>query len=349
MRVLLLLYLVGTWLLSCSAIQPTPLPSVESFSTLLPTLTNTLTPTRVAPSAAFVISSPTATNPPRPAPSSTPTIVARTATPWPQPQGRGSCEEKKFRSAALNQEMPFYLYLPPGYSSAQAQRRYPVLYLLSGLGAQHKEWYNFNLCGVMDDLIANNKAKPMIVVMPSGNDNPAGGVGSYWFNHAPPPVSDGKRWGDYIWQDLVTFIDKNYRTIPARENRAIGGLSAGGQAALMHGLTHPEIFSIVGAHSPSFRHADGVIPYFGDQNYYNQYDPVWLVQNTQTWRQLTLWIDVGDHDDQWGTAILAYHDLLVKLGVPHEFHLFYGFHDPPYWAVHTPDYLQWYASKLTGQ
>jgi enterochelin esterase-like enzyme len=244
--------------------------------------------------------------------------------------------------------MPFYLYLPPGYS-VQSQRRYPTLYLLSGLGGNYKEWYNFGICGIMDELIATGKAKPMIIVMPSGNDNPAGGVGMYWFNHAPPPVSDGERWGDYVWKDLVTYIDANYRTLPKRESRAIGGLSAGGQAALMHGFTHPELFSIVGAHSPSFRRADGSVAYFGDEEYYNQYDPIWLVQNTDTWKQLTIWIDDGDHDDQWGSAILAYHDLLVKLGVPHEFHLFYGFHDPPYWAIHTPDYLLWYASKLVGQ
>jgi enterochelin esterase family protein len=130
--------------------------------------------------------------------------------------------------------MPFYLYLPPGYNT-QSARRYPALYLLSGLGGNYKEWYNFNLCGIMDDFIAAGKVKPMIVVMPSGNDNPAGGIGSFWINHAPPPISDGKRWGDYVWKDLVTYIDTNYRTIQRRESRGVGGLSAGGQAALMHG------------------------------------------------------------------------------------------------------------------
>jgi len=244
--------------------------------------------------------------------------------------------------------MPFYIYLPPGYST-QAQRRYPTMYLLSGLGGNHKEWHGFNACGIMDEMINSGQAKPAIMVMPSGNDNPAGGVGSFWINHAPPPVSDGKRWGDYIWKDLVTFIDANYRTIPKRESRAIGGLSAGGQAALMHGLMHPELFSIVGAHSPSFRRADGSVPYFGDEKFYNPYDPVWLVQNTQTWRELTIWIDVGDHDDQWGASIIEYHDLLVALGVPHDWNLFYGFHDPPYWATNVPKYLAWYASKLVGQ
>ncbi len=337
---------------SCSirATLTPPLTATPAFtSTLLPTFTQT--PRAPAPSPTRTRSptttlTPTITLSPTPLP--TPTVT-RTPTPWPLPSGRSACDEKRFRSAALGQDMPYYIYLPPGYADSQAQRRYPTLYLLSGLGGNYKEWQGYGACPTMDRLIANRQAQPMIVVMPSGNDNPAGGVGSYWFNHAPPPVGDGKRWGDYIWQDLVSYIDANYRTIPRRESRAIGGLSAGGQAALMFGYTHPERFGVVGAHSPSFRHADGVVAFFGDQNYFNQYDPEWLVQNTQTWRELTLWIDVGDHDDQWGQAIVAYHNLLVALRVPHEWHLFYGFHDPAYWATHVPDYLTWYSSKLLGQ
>lgn len=244
--------------------------------------------------------------------------------------------------------MPFYLYLPRGYFD-QTRRRYPVVYLLSGLGGKHTEWKEYGLCDVMDQFIAAGKVKPMIVVMPSGNDNPTGGIGSYWFNHAPPPQSDGKKWGDYVWKDLVSYIDANYRTLTRRESRAIGGLSAGGQGALTGALTHPDLFSIVGAHSPSFRGADGSVAYFGDENYYNQYDPTWLVQNTQTWRGLTIWIDVGISDDQWGQAIVAYHNLLVSIGVPHEWRQFYGGHDFPYWAKNASDYLLWYASKLIGE
>ena len=198
------------------------------------------------------------------------------------------------------------------------------MYLLSGLGGNYREWVQYGVCSEMDGLVRNGRVQPMIVVMPSGNDSPAGGLGSYWFNHAPPPLSDGKRWGDYIWQDVVNYVDTNYRTIPRRESRAIGGLSAGGQGALTHALTHPEIFSAVGAHSPSFRRADGSVAAFGDPAYYQQYDPIWLAQNTQTWKELAIWIDDGDADNQWGTAIREYHDLLVALDIPHEWHIFPG-------------------------
>jgi enterochelin esterase-like enzyme len=201
----------------------------------------------------------------------------------------------------------------------------------------------------MDQLILSGRVQPMILVMPSGNDNPAVGSGSYWFNHAPPPASDGKRWGDYICQDLVTYIDSKYRTLPRRESRAIGGLSAGGQGALTHAFTRPEIFSVIGAHSPSFRQADGSLPEFGDPAYYNQYDPVWLVQNTQTWRQLKIWIDDGDADTEWGSAIRDYHDLLTSLGIPHDWHVFPGAHAPAYWQANASTYLQWYSSMTSPQ
>ena len=249
----------------------------------------------------------------------------------------------------LGEEMPLVVYLPPGYFDSQVTRRYPTVYLLSGIGSNYKEWPGYNACGWMDGLVASGKIQPMIVVMPSGNDNPAGGLGSEWFNHAPPPMSDGKRWGDYIWQDVVGYVDANYRTLPRRASRAIGGLSAGGQGALTLALTHPELFSAVGAHSPSFRRADGSIPAFGNQAYYNQYDPIWLVQNTQTWRQLAIWMDDGDNDTNWGQADREFDSLLISLNIPHEWHVFPGTHDPPYWITSVPNYLSWYASQLVGQ
>ena len=261
---------------------------------------------------------------------------------------RGECSAQSFYSAALGEQMSFSLYLPPGYFD-ETDRRYPTVYLLSGGGGNYKEWVEYNICPQMDQLVLSSQVQPMIIVMPSGNDNPAVGTGSYWFNHALPPVSDGKRWGDYIWQDMVTYIDSNYRTLPQRVSRAIGGLSAGGQGALTHALMHPEVFSVLGAHSPSFRRADGSMADFGDQTYYNQYDPIWLVNNTQTWRQLAIWMDDSDSDTQWGSAIRDFHVLLTSLDIPHDWHTYPGTHAPAYWMANLPNYLKWYASELVGQ
>ncbi|MCX7838806.1 MAG: esterase family protein [Anaerolineae bacterium] len=340
--------------IGCAA--PTLTPSPSPTFTLAPTVTVTprtairlSTPSNNAtytPTSTFV---PTATRTPTltsvPTPTRTPT---RTATPWPPPRGSSECNVREFYSEALGHSIRLFLYLPIGYYN-QNPRRYPTVYLLSGIGGSHLEWPTYGVCQVMDELTLAGRVQPMIVVMPSGNDNPAGGIGSYWVNHAPPPMSDGKRWGDYIWRDLVRYIDSNYRTIPYRNSRAIGGLSAGGQGALTHALTHPEVFGVVGAHSPSFRRADGSIPALGDPTFYNQYDPIWLVQNTRAAEQLQIWIDDGDADTQWGTAIREFRELLVARNIPHEWHVFPGGHEPSYWMSLVPTYLQWYSSKLIGQ
>ncbi|MBI5029214.1 MAG: hypothetical protein HZB51_01705 [Chloroflexi bacterium] len=255
--------------------------------------------------------------------------------------GRSAMIDTTFRSQLLDRVVPILVYLPPGY--ADSNRRYPTLYLLGGFAGDYREWSYWGVCQALEALTRAGKIQPMIVVMPDGDH-------SYWFNHAPVPGSNGKPWGDYVWHDVVGFIDQNFRTLPYAQSRAIGGLSAGGQGALMLGLTHPEVFSIVGAHSPSLRGADGSIPFFGTPEYFKQYDPQWLIANTQTWKQLTIWIDVGKEDTQWGGVIVPFHVWLDKLGVKHDFqNSWQGVHEDSYWTAHLPDYLMWYSAKLKSE
>ncbi len=254
------------------------------------------------------------------------------------PTGKSELLETNFYSAELKQEMPILIYLPLGYFDSS--QRYPTLYMLSGFAGDYHEWNNWGMCDALETLTRHGQIQPMIVVMPEGGR-------SYWFNHATGPGNDGKPWGDYVWRDVVGYVDANYRTLPQSSSRAIGGLSAGGQAAFMLALTHPDVFSIAGGHSPSTRHADGSLPNWGDQAYFQQYDPIWLFQHTTTWKQLTLWIDVASGDDQWGPADHDLHNLLLSLGVPHDFtDSWPGIHDDYYWGAHIPDYLVWYSSKL---
>jgi enterochelin esterase-like enzyme len=254
---------------------------------------------------------------------------------------RSDLIDARFYSDLLDEVMPLLIYLPPGYYDSQ--HRYPAVYMLSGFAGDYREWATYGACSILDTLIRGGKVQPMIMVMPEGEQ-------SWWFNHAPVPGSDGKPYGDYVWKDVVSHIDANYRTLPRRESRAIGGLSSGGQGALMLGLTHPEVFSVIGAHSPSFRGADGSLVIFGDPDYFKQYDPIWIIQNSDTWKQLTIWIDKGKEDQQWGSAIEYFHALLDQYGVSHEFQdAWYGTHDGNYWAAHLSDYLVWYASKLKGE
>lgn len=238
--------------------------------------------------------------------------------------------------------MPILIYLPPGYRDSQ--RRYPVLYMLHGYGGPYTEWEKWGLFADVDPMIRSGEIQPMIIVLPEGER-------SWWFNHWPvvTPNNDGKPWGDYVWKEVVSYVDANYRTLPRRASRAVGGLSSGGQAALMLGMTHPEVFGIVGAHSPSFRQADGSMEFFGNQDFFNQYDPIWLVQNTQTARQLTIWMDDGSDDDVWGESIQKYKNLLESLNIPFEWHTWPGRHEGTYWGPHIPNYLVGYSSKLMGQ
>lgn len=274
---------------------------------------------------------------PRPSSIPIPTLTPRI----PVAAARSDLIDAKFYSPLIGKEMPVLIYLPPGYYNTD--RRYPVLYLLGGFAGDYREWAVYGACHVLDAMIRGGAVQPMILVMPEGDK-------SWWFNHAPVAGSDGKRYGDYVWQEVVGFTDANYRTLARRESRAIGGLSAGGQAALMLALTQPQVFSIAGAHSPSIRGADGSLAVFGDREYFKQYDPLWLVQNTTTWKQISIWIDVGSEDTNWGDAIREWHRVLDALGVDHEFQdTWQGKHDSDYWRARLPDYWMWYSSKLEGE
>ena len=296
----------------------------------------TLTPTQ--PIAACSVSDPPPSN-------VTPTALEAIkplgyAPPLPPLSGRSQLVEGKFYSAELEEEMPILVYLPPGYFDTA--RRYTVLYMLGGWVGDFREWTWWGLCDEAELLTRRGYIQPMIIVTPEGGR-------SYWFNHARVDGSDGKPYGDYIWKDVVGYVDANYRTLPQRASRAIGGLSAGGQAAFMLALTHPEVFSIAGGHSLSLRGADGSLAFFGTRDYFKQYDPAWLVENTDTWKNLTLWIDVGANDDQWGGPIHDFHAQLVRENVPHDWiDTWPGDHDSNYWSMHIGDYLSWYSSKLIG-
>lgn len=310
--------------------DPTASPTASPSSTATKTPTQTLVPTR--------------TNTPTP---------RSTATPYPVPTGKITRIDAQFTSASLQTDREVIIYLPPGYST-QATRRYPVVYLLHGYGGFDKphttEWESWGLQNIVEEMILNGSIQPLIVAQPIAFM--PDGQNSLFFNHGPG--TDGKPWGDYIWRDVVSYIDSNYRTIASARSRAIAGYSFGGQGALSLAFLHPEIFAVVGGHSPSFRGADGSIGYINDWNYFNQFDPIWLVQNKTSARQLSIWMDVALGDDKVrdcgpgsDRCVESFHQLLLAKGVPHEWHdAWEGPHEGSYWMGHTPDYFKWYSSKL---
>ncbi len=251
---------------------------------------------------------------------------------WAMPAG--SWMDRAFYSAALGRWMPYRVYLPPSYNSPdQAGTRYPVLYLLHGLGGRYDEWSGYGVEEVANQLYDAGSFGDIIMVAPQG------GLG-YWMNQ-----DGGTPWGDYVARDLVAHVDATYRTIPRREARALGGISMGAHGALQLALNYPDVFSIVGAHSPSLRDQSSAPAYFGTGATFARHDPLSLVRDSSLSSPPQIWIDAGQNDF-WRPSAEALHQALLDRGWPHEWHVYPGEHDGWYWGDHLWDYLPFYSAAF---
>jgi enterochelin esterase family protein len=172
----------------------------------------------------------------------------------------GTVEITWHRSPVLGQMRQLWVYLPPGY--AKDRRRYPIVYLLHGRNGTAADWTQAGLINfVTDNLIAERRAVPMIIVMP-------------WLHALPfdaPPLESNDVLADYLLKDVMPLMEGKYRVAGDRAHRALVGLSLGGAATLATGLAHPELFGYLAAYStggppaelekrilPSVEHTDGV-------------------------------------------------------------------------------------------
>jgi enterochelin esterase-like enzyme len=250
----------------------------------------------------------------------------------PSPGGRSGTA--RFESAALGRVMPYLVYLPPGYDAHPAAR-YPVLYMLHGMGGDERQWQRLGLLTAAERLIATGEIPPMIIVMPRGDQ-------AYWMDHA----GNGPRWGRFVVTELVDDVDIHYRTIADRDHRAIGGVSMGGHGALQLALNNPDRFATVGSHSLVLRRHSEAPAYFGDASWFAAHDPVSLVQQRpDAARRLSLWIDVG-REDGWSGRDEAFHAQLVAAGSAHLWQEWPGGHDDAYWSAHLDDYLTYYGDRF---
>ncbi|HEX6463591.1 MAG TPA: alpha/beta hydrolase-fold protein [Vicinamibacterales bacterium] len=158
----------------------------------------------------------------------------------------GSMDWNVHHSTAYDDTHEFLVYLPPGYFQSTA--RYPVLYLVHGAGDTAMAWGTAGAANlILDSLIAEKRAVPMIVVMPfNGSNNPAVPNGGGRGASGAPTVS---RFEEYLLKDLIPYVDAKYRVAPGRANRAMAGLSAGGAATYNIGMKHLELFSAFGLFS----------------------------------------------------------------------------------------------------
>jgi enterochelin esterase-like enzyme len=248
----------------------------------------------------------------------------------------GTLQDDRLPSPIIGEELPYRVYLPPDYET-NPSRRYPVLYMLHGAGGNYTEWSDSFLPERLDQMIRDGEVPPLILVMPDDSgDGP-----TYWANWS----NGGPRWADYVIQDVVGAIDQRYRTLPTGSARAIGGLSMGGLGALHIAMRRPDVFGVVGAHSPSIRVERDPTLWFLTGDNWNEHDPIWLAQHAPDIEQVRIWLDAGDADI-WLENISVLHRALLGRGVPHEWHIFSGEHEAEYWIAHVPDYVRFYASAL---
>jgi len=204
------------------------------------------------------------------------------------------------------------IYTPPGFSK---KRKYPVLYLLHGIGGDEKEWLNGGKPQViLDNLYAENKIEPMIVVMPNGramkDDRAVGNV----FDSAK--VQAFATFEKDLLNDLIPYIEKNFPVLTDREHRAIAGLSMGGGQSLNFGLGNLNKFAWIGGFSsaPNTKRPEELVP-----------DPEVAKQKLKL-----LWISCGDNDGLI-TFSKRTHDYLYEKNIPHIYYIEPGVHDFKVW------------------
>lgn len=155
----------------------------------------------------------------------------------------GDVRERWYLSKTTGGWRRVYTYTPPGYDT-ERDARYPVLYLQHGAGEDERGWSNQGrMAFIMDNLIAERKAVPMLVVMEKGYATRAGEMPS------PNPGRMANAFEDVLSRDLIPYIDATYRTMPDRDHRALAGLSMGGFQAYSIGLNHLDLFSAIGGFS----------------------------------------------------------------------------------------------------
>ena len=224
------------------------------------------------------------------------------------PHGRLEMVGYDSKSVGVTRKMQ--VYTPPGYSK---DKKYPVLYLLHGIGGDETEWQRFAAPNVLlDNLIADGKAVPMIVVMPNGraqkNDRAEGDV----FKSAPAFAA----FEQDLLEDVIPTIESRYAVAADPQHRALAGLSMGGGQSLNFGLTHLDTFAWIGAFSaaPNTKPAKELVP-----------DP-----DAAKPKLKLLFVSCGKKDGLIRIS-QGVHAYLKDNGVPHVWHVDGNAHDPTHW------------------
>ena len=204
----------------------------------------------------------------------------------------GSVTRRWYSSPTLGLSRRVTIYTPPGYETSS--QKYPVLYLLHGSGGDEEAWIALGRTAqIMDNLIAQGKAKPMLVVMPNGNAGDAAAPGESSKGLYKPTFARGNRAlagkTETAFKDIIAFIESNYRVKKDKASRAIAGLSMGGGHTIVISANYPNTFDYVGVFSAAiFQSRDDLEPVYQD------FDNKLKAQKENGYK--LYWIGVGNKD-----------------------------------------------------
>jgi putative tributyrin esterase len=254
--------------------------------------------------------------------------------------------EESVNSAALGRTMKYRVLLPEAYDSSL--RRYPVLYLLHGLGGNYLDWT------MRSNLAEYTRTLPLIVVMPDGENQ--------WYTNA----ADGNaRFEDYVFTDLPADVVQKFRTVNSRYGRAIAGLSMGGYGALKNALKRPGAFSMVGAFSGAFEvtrsgrlerligaaESERMAKIFGpaESETRKTNDVFALAAGMKPAGAPYVYIDCGIGDNELIAANREVVAALHKAGVAYEYHEVAGAHTWDYWDRQIRQFLPVLMKKMANE
>ena len=250
----------------------------------------------------------------------------------------GTVARRWYTSPTLGTTRRITVYTPAGYETSG--KRYPVLYLLHGMGNDEEAWLTLGRAAqILDNLIAAGKAEEMIVVMPNGNVDQQAAPGESAEGLCTPQFQlphtmDGTFEGSF--RDIISFVESSYRTVERKEARAIAGLSMGGFHALHISRTLPDTFGSVGLFSAA------ILPeekYMADGEFYADLEQSLMRQHEKGVG--LYWIACGNSDFLWDDN-REYRRLLDRIGFPYTFRESDGGHVWSNWRI----YLSEFAAQL---
>jgi len=239
----------------------------------------------------------------------------------------GTLTEVEYFSKTTNAARKCFVFTPNGYDP---QIKYPVLYLLHGIGGTHTEWLNGNPNEILSNLIALGETPPMIAVIPN--------VRAAHDDSLPPKIFSYENLDAFdnfindLRNDLMPFISANYPVSEKREERAIAGLSMGGRESLFIGFSLPDIFGYIGAFSP----APGLLSNSGSLPGSDEDFPGQLKLNEFTlpdnFKEKTfILVCNGNQDGLIHDVPSLYHKALEDNGIHHVYYTIDGGHDFEVW------------------